>query len=478
MPIVVKIILETGKERRGITVRKFLKEGSKNELSKTLQTGKTESQRKRSDEERVREFQRKLYIKAKQEKGFKFYVLYDKVRLDYFLREAYRRVKKNGGAPGIDGFNFEQIEAQGVEGYLEEIKRELETDTYRPSMVKRVYIPKANGKHRPLGIPTIKDRIVQMSCKMVIEPIFEADFEDCSYGFRPKRSSKDAIEAIKSHLKAGRTRVLDADLSSYFDTIPHDKLMIVLKERIADRNILKLIKMWLKSPVQEGNQIKGGKKNKYGTPQGGVISPLLANIYLHLIDRIINKCSSEFRKLGIYIVRYADDFVLLGKQLTGEILEKMDRLFTRMELKLNKEKTRIVEAKEEGFNFLGFTVRYDRCKYKTDDKYWYICPSKKSEKRLRLMVKEYLRPRGHLPIETVVNGLNPKIRGWLNYYSIRNVTYIKRSTFKLRHYLGYRLYKHFQEKSQRGNKHYSYDAYDKLVKHNGLIDVINYAYSS
>ena len=382
------------------------------------------------------------------------------MRLDYYLREAYRRVKSNGGAPGIDGETFERIEAQGIERYLEEIKKELEENRYKPSMVKRVYIPKANGKLRPLGIPTIKDRIVQMSCKMVIEPIFEADFESCSFGFRPKKSAKDAIKAIKNHLKQGRTKVLDADLSSYFDTIPHDKLMIVLKERISDRNILKLISMWLKSPVKKGRQIKGGKKNKYGTPQGGVISPLLANIYLNLMDRIINKCSSEYRKLGVHIVRYADDFVMMGKNLSEEILERTEKLLKRMELTLNKEKTRIIEAKQEEFNFLGFVIRYEKCKYKTGNKYWNISPSIKSEKGLRLRIKEYLRPRGHFPTE------------------IEKITYIKRSAFKLRHYLRYRLYKHFQEKSQRGNKHYGYDAYDKLVKHKELIDVINFAYKS
>jgi len=478
MPIVAKIIPETGKERRGITIGKFLKKGSMKGLSKTLQTGQPGSPKKRSDREKVQDFQRKLYIKAKQEKGFKFYILYDKVRQDYFLREGYRRVKANGGAPGIDGVNFEQIEAQGLAGFLEEIKKELESHTYKPSMVKRVYIPKANGKLRPLGIPTIKDRIVQMSCKMVIEPIFEADFEDCSYGFRPKRSAKDAIKAIRGHLQSERTKVLDADLSSYFDTIPHDKLIIVLKERIADRNILQLIKMWLKSPVREGNQTKGGKKNKYGTPQGGVISPLLANIYLNLIDRIVNKCSGEFRKAGIYIVRYADDFVLMGRKLTEEKLGKIEKLFERMELKLNKEKTRMIDVRKDEFNFLGFTIRSERCKYVEGRRYWNISPSRKSEKKLRQMIKEYLMPRGHIPIDIVVGGLNLKIKGWMNYYNIKNVTYVNKPAFRLRHYLGYRLYKHFSRQSQRGNKHYGYDAYDKLVKYKGLIDVVTYAYGS
>lgn len=449
-------------------------------MSNTLQTGSSESPEriKLSDDERVRIFQRKLYIKAKQEKGFKFYVLYDKVRLMYFLREAYRRAKLNGGSPGIDGITFAEIEASGIESYLEKISQELETHTYKPSAVKRVYIPKSGGKLRPLGIPTIKDRIVQMSCKMAIEPIFEADFEDCSYGFRPKRDAKEAVKAIKKHLQLGRTTVLDADISNYFDSIPHDKLMIVLKERIADRNILKLIKMWLKSPIKERKRMKGGKKNRYGTPQGGVISPLLANIYLHLVDRIINKVQSEYRKLGVYIVRYADDFVLLGKGITEEVQKRIEKLLGRMELKLNKEKTRLKQAKEESFDFLGFTFRYDRSLYEGGKKYWNIMPSGKSEQKLRRKVKEYLQVRRHFAIEDMVEGLNKKLMGWMNYYKIPKVSYVKRSSFKLQHYLGYRLNKYFQRKSQRGCKRYGYDAYEKLVRNYGLIDVTKFAYES
>ncbi len=229
-----------------------------------------------SDKERVQDFQRNLYRKAKREPSFRFYVLYDKVRLPHFLREAYQRVKANGGASGIDGVTFAEIEAYGVEKYLSEVSAELKNESYRPSPVKRVFIPKANGKKRPLGIPTIKDRIVQMSCKLVIEPIYEADFEDGSYGFRPKRSAKGAITEIKSNLKEGKTEVFDADISKYFDTIPHDKLLIVVAKRISDRKVIHMIKMWLKSPIHEDGKISGGKKNKLGTPQGGVISPLLA----------------------------------------------------------------------------------------------------------------------------------------------------------------------------------------------------------
>lgn len=241
-----------------------------------------------SDEERVLDLQRKLYLKAKQEKSFKFYMLYDKICSLRFLRVAYKRVKANGGAPGVDNVDFARIEEYGLDRYLDELHKELTEKSYRPQPVLRVYIPKANGKERPLGIPVIKDRIVQMSCKLVLEPIFEADFSDSSYGFRPKRSAKDAMKRIKEHLKGGKTEVLDADLSAYFDSIPHDKLMILVGQRISDRYVIKLLKKWLMSPVMENGRLTGGKKVKKGTPQGGVISPLLANIYLHLVDRLID----------------------------------------------------------------------------------------------------------------------------------------------------------------------------------------------
>lgn len=210
-----------------------------------------QSKRKLPPHERVRQLQEKLYCKAKQEKAYKFYVLYDKVSITYMLQESYKRVKASGGSPGIDGEDFSDIEAYGLGKYLEELREEIGKQTYQPQPVKRVWIPKANGSERPLGIPTIRDRIVQMSCKMVIEPIFEADFEDSSYGFRPGRSAKDAISTIKEHLQAGKTAVYDADLSNYFDTIPHDKLKKVLELRISDPRILRLINKWLKSVVYE-----------------------------------------------------------------------------------------------------------------------------------------------------------------------------------------------------------------------------------
>ncbi|TDX48968.1 group II intron reverse transcriptase/maturase [Orenia marismortui] len=257
-------------------------------MGKSLEMQPTSSGVPRRGEENIRDFQRKIYLKAKREKDFRFYILYDKIISKRFLLSAYYRVKENDGKPGVDGVSFKDIEEKGLDQFIDNLHDELKAKEYKPSPVMRVYIPKVNGGKRPLGIPTIKDRVIQMSCKLVIEPIFEADFEDVSYGFRPKRGAEDAIKTIKDNLKEGKTEVYDADLSSYFDTIPHDKLMILIGSRISDKHTLNLIKKWLKTPIKENGRLIGGKKNKQGTPQGGVISPLLANIYLNLLDKIVN----------------------------------------------------------------------------------------------------------------------------------------------------------------------------------------------
>lgn len=429
--------------------------------------------RKRSeipDAERVLLLQEKLYQKAKQERGYKFYVLYDKMFIPYMLRQAWEQVRSNGGSPGIDGVTIEDIEQQGAGAYLYELGEDLRKQTYQPRAVKRVMIPKANGGERPLGIPTVRDRIAQTVCKMIIEPIYEADFEDSSYGFRPNRSSKDAMKAIKEHLQQGKTKVLDADLSKYFDSIPHDKLMISLKERIADPRILKLISKWLRAPVFEDGKFTGGKKNRMGTPQGGVISPLLANIYLHLIDRIITNPKSLFHKHEVKIVRYADDFVLMGKDLPDQVIQKLNSLLSRMGLTLNEGKTRQIEAKQESFNFLGFTVSYATDIYGRKARYWNIQPSKKSEQRIRDKVKEFLRHHGHSPAKELATGLNALTRGWLNYFDIKGISYPAMSKRKLRHYLLNRLYRYFNRKSQRKCRLYGSNAFEVLVLKHGLLD--------
>lgn len=428
-----------------------------------------------SDKEKVQDFQRKIYQKAKQEKEYKFYVLYDKIRRPEFLREAYKHVKSNGGAPGIDGVTFEQIEAEGMEEFIDGIIKELEKKTYKPEPVKRVYILKENGKQRPLGIPTIRDRVVQTSCKQVIEPIFEADFEESSYGYRPERDAKGAITEIKKELKEGKTEIYEADLSNFFDTIPHDKLLITIGKRISDKNVLHLLKLWLKTPVKdENNRISGGKKTKTGTPQGGVISPLLANIYLHLLDKIVNKAGSLYSQMEIRIIRYADDFVLMGKRIPKAVQEKTERILTNMELRLNLDKTKVVKATEVSFDFLGFTIRYDKDLYKGKKKYWNIIPSERANRNIRKAVKEVLSYGLHHSPEILSYKLNEKTRGWMDSYTIPGVSYPAKAKRKLCWYLKETLQRYYARKSQRKSKLYRRGAFGVLVKHYGLIDPSKY----
>ena len=429
-----------------------------------------------SGSERVQLLQRKLYLKAKQEKEFGFYILYDKIFLGYVMEESWKRVKANGGSAGVDGMTFERVEQQGVEGYLKAIGEELRQQTYRPSAVKRVWIPKANGEQRPLGIPTIRDRVAQMACLIVIEPIFEADFEEHSYGFRPKRSAQDAIRKIKEHLKTGKTEVYDADLSKYFDTIPHEKLMIGLRERIKDQRVLKLIDKWLKAPVYDDGQFSGGKRHKVGTPQGGVISPLLANLYMHLLDRIVVSATSIFKQEGIVMVRYADDFVLMGKQMTTKVLSKLKELLGRMGLTLNEAKSKQLDAKATPFHFLGFVFRYDQSyNPKIKGKFWNVKPSDKSNKKIREKVGTLLQSMGHYRPEVMVQQLNALLRGWLNYFDIKGVSYPLVAKRQLNYYLRMRLLRYFNRKSQRKSRLYRKQAFGILVRRYGLIDPLHYS---
>ncbi len=427
------------------------------------------------DAERALTLQQKLYQKATQERGYKFYVLYDKMFIPYMLREAWEKVRSNGGAPGVDGLTIADVELKGIGTYLNELGEDLRKQTYQPQAVKRVMIPKANGGERPLGIPTVRDRIAQTVCKMILEPIFEADFEESSYGFRPNRSSKDAVTAIKENLKQGNTAVYDADLSEYFDTIPHDKLQIALKERISDPRLLKLINKWLKVPVYENGRYKSGKGNRTGTPQGGVISPLLANVFLHLLDRVINNPGNEFRKVGVKIVRYADDFVLMGRTMPLEITEKLKNLLDRMGLSLNEAKTRQIDATKTSFNFLGFTIRYDNDIHGRTSRYWNIMPSKKSEQKIRDNVKDFLKTHGHSKVKDVVTGLNSKTRGWLNYFEIKGISYPALSKRRLRYYMYNSLNRYYKRKSQRKCRLYGHNAFEVLTTKYGLIDPTKYA---
>lgn len=429
------------------------------------------------DSERVLTLQGKLYQKAKLESGYRFYVLYDKMFIPYILREAWKQVKKNAGSPGTDGVTVADIENDGVDNYLEELGEELRKRTYRPKAVKRVMIPKANGGERPLGIPTVRDRIVQTVCKMILEPIFEADFKDCSHGFRPNRSAKGAMQMIKDNLAKGKTEILDADLSKYFDTIPHDKLITAVKLRVSDPRMLQLIEMWLKCPIYEDGQFKGGKKQKTGTPQGGVISPLLANLYMHLLDRIVNSTKSLFHRYGVSIVRYADDFVLMGRNIPPKVLSKLKDLLDRMGLTLNENKTKLINARDQTFDFLGFTVRYSRDLFVKGRKYWEIFSSRKSEAKIRERIREFLKSGGHYAPEKVSGGLNSIIRGWLNYFDAGGISYMKMPRRRLRKYLFSTIYRYYNRKSQRKSRLYRQKAFEVLTIRYGLIDPTKYSLS-
>lgn len=375
--------------------------------------------------ETIRTLQRKLYCKAKQEPGFRFYALYDKVFRADILGHAYALVRRNKGAPGFDGVTFEAIEGgEGVEAFLAELREDLRAKTYRAAPVRRVSIPKPDGGERPLGIPIIRDRVAQAAVKLVIEPIFEADFREMSYGFRPKRSAHDASDAVAEALRGGHADVIDADVSKYFDTIPHAKLLAVVAERIADGPMLGLIQQWLKAPVVEelaGGRGRwgGGKGSRRGTPQGGVISPLLANLYLHLLDRIWERWRLAER-CGARLVRYADDLVVLCAGDVEPALALLRRVLRRLGLSLNEAKTRVVDAREESFDFLGFTFGLRRSR-KSGKVYPHVEPSKRAvcriNKRLGVLSHRRLTP---LPLEVVVEQMNQALRGWGGYFHHRN----------------------------------------------------------
>jgi RNA-directed DNA polymerase len=376
--------------------------------------------------ERIRTLQRKLYIKAKQEPAYRFYALYDKVYRSDILDHAWRLVRANGGSPGVDGVSFKAIEGgAGVETFLLELARDLKEGKYRAQPVRRVMIPKANGDFRPLGIPTIRDRVAQMAVKLVTEPVFEADFCAHSYGFRPGKSAHHAVDDIANTLWAGYTKVIDADLSKYFDTIPHTKLMAVVAERIVDGSILHLIKQWLKAPVigesDRGTRktVGGGKCNRKGTPQGGVISPLLANCYLHILDRVWQRQNLKV-KLGAHIVRYADDFVVMCRSDVKRPMEVVRDVLSRLDLQLNEGKTHIVDATEMGFDFLGFTIQMSRGA--TSGKpYPNVRPADKSLKSIKVRLTQLTdRKLTCIPLSDVVGNVNRSLRGWANYFHFRN----------------------------------------------------------
>jgi group II intron reverse transcriptase/maturase len=375
----------------------------------------------------VQKLQTALHAKAKGSPNFRFYSLYDKVYRKDVLEFAYESCKANGGAAGVDGQTFEDIEEYGMERWLDELAQELESRTYRPLPVRRVYIPKPDGKQRPLGVPAIRDRTAEMAAVLVLEPIFEADLQPEQYAYRRDHSALDAVRHVHKLINTGHGEIVDADLSSYFDTLPHSELLKSVARRVVDGRMLHLIKMWLDAPVEETDE-RGNKRRSTrnrdegrGTPQGSPISPLLSNLYMRRFVLGWKKLGHE-KRLRAYIVNYADDLVICCRGKAEEAQATMQDMMTKLKLTVNETKTRVCKLPEEKFDFLGYT--FGRCySTKTGRAYLGTVPSKKRVQRICAAISnETGRNKLLLDVEEIVGKLNPMLRGWANYFHLGPVS--------------------------------------------------------
>lgn len=382
--------------------------------------------------EKIRTLQNKLYLKAKGEPAYRFYLLYDKVWRADILLHAYGLCRTNGGAAGVDGVTFADIDESGLEAWLAALAADLREEKYKPEAVRRVRIPKPDGGERLLGIPTVRDRVVQQAAKLVLEPIFEADFEPNAYGYRPKRGALDAVQEVHQAIQHGEVHVVDADLSKYFDTIPHRELMQSVARRVSDGKMLRLIKMWLKAPAEEtddrGHTLRtGGERSREGTPQGGVISPLLANVYIHRLLKTWKKFGLE-RHLRARIINYADDLVILCRDRFGAetALKSLRWIVERLGLRLSEQKTHLRHARKESFDFLGYTFG-PMVSRRTGGTYLGVTPSKKRVKRFKQSLRTVLRPGNQGRSGEVVAEVNRRLVGWANYFSVGTLGDVYRS---------------------------------------------------
>ena len=422
---------------------------------------------------KVGKLQAALHDKAKRAPSYRFYALYDKVWRDDILRHAWERCRANDGAPGVDRQSFEQIERAGLETWLGELSRQLREKRYRPDAVRRVMIPKADGKQRPLGIATIKDRVVQMAAAIVLEPIFEADLPHEQFGYRPERRAHDAVNLIHAWLQRGMTEVVDADLSGYFDTIPHPELMQCLARRISDSEMLALLKSWLEMPVEYTDErghkqrTTENKDTRKGTPQGSPISPLLSNLYMRRFVMAWKKFKTR-RNFGTQIVVYADDFVILCRNSAQKAREQMEELMSRIKLKVNTEKTKVCRVPEESFDFLGYS--FGRCfKMKTGQEYIGAKPSQKRVARFCASLSEMTGPHSlWMPVEMMVEQLNARLRGWGNYFCLGNVSGAYRDVDNhARHRLRQWLNRKHRSQNQKPQRHSPIELHHQL----GLVEL-------